>query len=88
MEEKDRIVARLRRIEGQVRGLVRMIEEESPCEDVLTQVMAARSALDQAALQVISRYMENCVPEEASGEDMEQVRRKLQRVLELMLRIR
>jgi DNA-binding FrmR family transcriptional regulator len=65
-----------------------MIDEESPCEDVLTQVMAARSALDQAALQVISRYMEHCVPDVLGDEDGVEIRARLRRVLELMLRIR
>lgn len=87
MEEKGRVIARLRRIEGQVRGLARMIEEEDPCEEVLTQVMAARSALDQAALQVIERYMHHCVPDVLGGEDGAQVRHKVHRVLELMLRM-
>jgi DNA-binding FrmR family transcriptional regulator len=88
MDEKDRVIARLRRIEGQVRGLERMIEKESPCEDILTQVMAVRSALDQAALQVISRHMEHCVPDVLSGEDGVEIRTRLRRVVELMLRIR
>jgi DNA-binding FrmR family transcriptional regulator len=87
MEEKTKVIARLRRIEGQVRGLVRMVEEETPCEDVLTQLMAARSALDQAALQVIDRYMSHCVPDVLDGEDGVQVRNNIQRVLELMLRM-
>ncbi len=88
MEEKEKVIARLRRIEGQVRGLERMIEEESPCEDILTQVMAARSALDQAALQVISDYLDHCVLDALGGEDGSRIRNRLQRVLELMLRIR
>jgi len=87
MEDKDRVIGRLRRIEGQVRGLVRMIEEDNSCEDVLTQVLAVRSALDQAALQVISRYMDHCLPELLSGGDGDQVRGRLQRVLELMMRM-
>lgn len=87
MEARDKIIARLRRIEGQIRGLERMIEAESPCEEILTQVMAARSALDQAALQVIDRYLNHCVPEVLNGADAAEVRQKLQRVLELMLRM-
>jgi DNA-binding FrmR family transcriptional regulator len=88
MDEKEKVIARLKRIEGQVRGLARMIEEESPCENVLTQVMAARSALDQAALQVISRYMNHCVPDVLDNEDGAELRARLRRVLELMLRMR
>jgi len=88
MDEKEKVIARLRRIEGQVRGLERMIEEESPCEDILTQVMAARSALDQAALQMIRQHMEHCIPDVLGGEDGAEIRNRLRRVLELMLRIR
>ena len=87
MEEKEKVIARLRRIEGQLRGLARMVEEENQCEDILTQLMAARSALDQAALQVISRYMSHCLPDTLAGEGGAQVRQRLQRVLELMMRM-
>ena len=87
MDEKERVIARLRRIEGQIRGLVRMVEAEETCEDVLTQMMAARSALDQAGLQLIDRYMSHCVPDVLNGQDGVLVRQKLQRVLELMLRM-
>jgi DNA-binding FrmR family transcriptional regulator len=87
MAEKADVIARLRRIEGQIRGLARMVEEEKACEDILTQLMAARSALDQAALRVISRYMEHCVPPTLTAEGGAQVRQNLQRVLELLLRL-
>jgi DNA-binding FrmR family transcriptional regulator len=87
MEEKGKVIARLRRIEGQLRGLARMVEEENECEDILTQLMAARSALDQAALQVIERYMSHCVPDVLLGEDGARVRQRLHRVLELMMRM-
>ena len=87
MAEKEEVIARLRRIEGQVRGLARMVEEEKPCEDILTQLMAARSALDQAALQVISQYMSHCLPDQMEGTDVAQVRRNVQRVLELLMRM-
>ena len=87
MEEKAKVIARLRRIEGQLRGLARMVEEEDPCEDILTQLMAARSALDQAGLQVVSHYMSHCLPDQLEGADIVQVRRNLQRVLELLLRM-
>lgn len=87
MDEQAKVIARLRRIEGQVRGLARMIETESPCEDILTQMMAARAALDQAALQVISHYLDHCVPDILSGEDSTMIRTRMLRVLELMLRM-
>ena len=87
MEEKEKVIARLRRIEGQLRGLARMVEEENQCEDILTQLMAARAALDQAALQVIARYLSHCLPDTLTGEEGPRVRQRLQRVLELMMRM-
>lgn len=87
MSEKEEIIARLRRIEGQVRGLSRMVDEEKACEDILTQLLAARSALDQAGLQLISHYLGHCLPDQVEASDVPMVRHHLQRVLELMLRM-
>ncbi|HLC29919.1 MAG TPA: metal-sensing transcriptional repressor, partial [Dehalococcoidia bacterium] len=48
---------RLRRIEGQVRGIQRMVTEERPCDDVLAQVMAVRAALERAAALLVENYL-------------------------------
>jgi DNA-binding FrmR family transcriptional regulator len=87
MADKEDVIARLRRIEGQVRGLARMVEQEAPCEDVLTQLLAARAALDQAALCIISRAMEHCLPDQPTKEQLQQARHNLQRIMELLLRL-
>lgn len=58
--ERKNIVNRLKRLEGQVRGLQAMIESGKPCDDVLTQVMAAKSALNQVGLRIISHSMKGC----------------------------
>ncbi|HZP25485.1 MAG TPA: metal-sensitive transcriptional regulator [Dehalococcoidia bacterium] len=55
------LLSRLRRIEGQVRGIHRMLEEGRVCEDLLTQLLAARSGLDQVSLLVLERHVDNCV---------------------------
>ena len=55
------LLSRLRRIEGQVRGIHRMLEEGRVCEDLLTQLLAARSGLDQVALLVLERHVDTCV---------------------------
>lgn len=57
----EQVVNRLRRIEGQVRGLQRMIEEGKECEAVLTQLAAARSALDRVGMFLISHRMKECL---------------------------
>jgi CsoR family transcriptional regulator, copper-sensing transcriptional repressor len=58
---KDQLLNRLRRIEGQVRGVERMVEEERYCIDVLTQIGAAQAALDKVALGVLDDHARHCV---------------------------
>ena len=59
--DKAGLVKRLNRVEGQVRGITRMIEEDRYCVDVLTQVAAVRSALDAMALQMLRDHTHGCV---------------------------
>ncbi|MFJ8811198.1 metal-sensitive transcriptional regulator [Streptomyces sp. NPDC102490] len=58
---KEDVLKRLRRIEGQVRGLQRMVEEDTYCIDVLTQVSATTRALQSFALQMLDEHMDTCV---------------------------
>lgn len=60
-EDKAKVVARLRRVEGQVRALERMVREDEYCIDVLTQVSAATSALKSVALLLLDDHMRHCV---------------------------
>ncbi|HEY7136321.1 MAG TPA: metal-sensitive transcriptional regulator [Acidimicrobiia bacterium] len=62
-DERDAVLKRLRRIEGQVRGLQRMVEEDTYCIDVLTQVSAATNALQAVALELLDRHLDHCVRE-------------------------
>jgi DNA-binding FrmR family transcriptional regulator len=62
-KDKKAVLSRLRRVEGQVRGLEKMVEEDRYCIDVLTQVNAARAALESVALQLLSDHTEHCVTE-------------------------
>jgi CsoR family transcriptional regulator, copper-sensing transcriptional repressor len=65
---KDDYLRRLRRIEGQVRGLQRMIEEDKYCIDILTQVSAATKALQSVALGLLEEHLSHCVSDAvASG---------------------
>ena len=61
VENKDALLRRLRRIEGQVRGLQRMVEDERYCIDVVTQISAATTALDQVALKLLEDHVRHCV---------------------------
>ncbi len=65
-------INRLRRIEGQVRGLQRLIESENDCVDVLTQVSATTKALESFAIELVSQHLQTCMREASeSGGDPE-----------------
>ena len=60
-EERRRIVNRLKRLEGQIRGLQAMVESGKECDAVLTQIMAAKSALNQVGLHIVGHSMKSCL---------------------------
>jgi DNA-binding FrmR family transcriptional regulator len=60
-DDKDRVQQRLRRVEGQVRGVQRMVEEDAYCIDVLTQISAATKALQAVALELLEDHLSHCV---------------------------
>lgn len=64
---KDDLQKRLRRVEGQVRGITRMVDEDKYCIDILTQVSAATKALETVALSLLGDHLRHCVAE-ASAE--------------------
>jgi len=59
--EKKDVLLRLRRIEGQVRGLQRMVEEGNSCADILTQIAAVTAAIKKVGMVVVKTYMEECL---------------------------
>ena len=61
VDSKDVYLKRLRRIEGQVRGVARMVEEDTYCIDVLTQISAATRALESVALMLLDEHLTHCV---------------------------
>ena len=74
-DRRDSHLKRLRRIEGQVRGLQRMVEEDKYCIDVLTQVAAATKALQAFSLELLDEHLSHCVVEAAAkGGDEAQVK--------------
>ena len=81
----DGLRTRLRRIEGQVRGVQRMLDEERECEDVLTQLTAIRAGLDQATLHLLDLHVERCVLGGAARAEPEQLR-QIQRAMRLIAR--
>jgi CsoR family transcriptional regulator, copper-sensing transcriptional repressor len=68
---KDQLLNRLRRLEGQVRGVERMVEEDRYCIDVVTQITAIQAALDKVALELLEDHTQHCVigGEEAKQEE-------------------
>lgn len=71
--DKDAVLMRLRRVEGQVRGLQRMVENDEYCIDVLTQISAATKALQAVSLGLLDEHLKHCVAEALAegGEDAE-----------------
>jgi len=65
VNDKDELLKRLRRAEGQVRGIQRMVDEDVYCIDILTQVSAATKALETVALQLLDDHLSHCVAEAA-----------------------
>jgi CsoR family transcriptional regulator, copper-sensing transcriptional repressor len=63
IDNKDAVLKRLRRVEGQIRGLQRMVEKDTYCIDVLTQVSAATKALQAVALELLADHLSHCVTE-------------------------
>jgi DNA-binding FrmR family transcriptional regulator len=66
IDHKDDQITRLRRIEGQVRGLQRMVEADTYCIDILTQVAAAKKALDAVALGLLDDHLRHCMTHDAT----------------------
>jgi len=64
-EERKRILNRLKRLEGQIRGLQAMVESGKDCEAILTQIMAAKSALNQVGLHIVGLSMKTCLVDES-----------------------
>jgi CsoR family transcriptional regulator, copper-sensing transcriptional repressor len=71
--EKDKLLNRLSRIEGQVRGVSRMVEDERYCIDVLTQIGAIEAALDKVALALIDDHTRNCIADAKGSERTEKL---------------
>lgn len=74
---KDDYLRRLARIEGQVRGLRRQVDEDTYCIDVLTQIAATSAALRSLAVGLLDEHIRHCVAEAAGGDDPEMAEAKV-----------
>jgi CsoR family transcriptional regulator, copper-sensing transcriptional repressor len=86
MRDRSNLVNRLRRIEGQVRGLTGMIEEGRYCIDVLTQLRAARAALNRVETIMLKEHLNHCIEHAIVSGDAGQQRKKATELIELLTR--
>jgi len=84
--DKEALVRRLHRIEGQVRGIERMVEDERYCIDILTQIAAASTALEGVALRILDDHVNHCVARALASGDPGEARTKGRELLEAVHR--
>ena len=77
-QDTDKVINRLKRVEGQVRGLQRMVAEEAHCEDILTQLSATRAALDRVGIFLITHQVRECLLDEGETSSEAAVQRALE----------
>lgn len=83
---KSERLKRLSRIEGQVRGLSRMVEEDRYCVDIVTQISAVRAALRKVEEEVLKQHIEHCVEHAIASGDAAEQRTKIAELMELLKR--
>jgi CsoR family transcriptional regulator, copper-sensing transcriptional repressor len=81
---KTSVLKRLSRIEGQVRGLTRMVEEDRYCIDIVTQISAVRAALRKAEEEVLRDHIAHCVEHAIVSGDADEQRRKIAELMEVL----
>ena len=87
-DNKPQLIARLNKVEGQVRGIRRMVEDGRYCIDVLTQINAARAALAKVESEMLQAHLSHCIESAISRGDAEDQRAKARELIELMERRR
>ena len=85
-KDKDALIKRLHRIEGQVRGIERMVEDDRYCIDILTQISAVNTALDSLAFKILDEHVRHCVAGALSSGDAADAQTKTEELLEAVQR--
>jgi DNA-binding FrmR family transcriptional regulator len=85
-KDKDALVKRLHRIEGQVRGIERMVEDDRYCIDILTQIAAVNTALEAVALKILDDHVRHCVAGALTSGDEADAATKTEELLEAVQR--
>lgn len=83
---KDEILKRFKRIEGQIKGIQRMIEDEKSCYDILTQVAAVRAAVNKAGSLILEKYSMTCIENAANSEDRKKAVEELTKAIRSFVR--
>jgi DNA-binding FrmR family transcriptional regulator len=86
MEAKSSVLKRLQRIEGQVRGLSRMVEDDRYCIDVVTQISAARAALRRVEEEILRDHVAHCVEHAIASGDQADQRQKVGELIDVLSR--
>lgn len=84
--DKTRIINRLRRIQGQVKGIEKMLESDQCCTDILIQIAAVRSAVNKAGSLIFERYANNCLSQAGTAEEMQAAAAELLRTMNNFLK--
>jgi DNA-binding FrmR family transcriptional regulator len=85
-ESREDILKRLRRIEGQVKGIQKMIEEDKNCADILTQVAAVRAAINKAGSLILEKHSMTCIQNAAASEDKDKAMAELAKTMQSFMR--
>ena len=85
-KDKDALVKRLHRIEGQVRGIERMLEDDRYCIDILTQISAVSTALESVAFKILDDHVNHCVAHALASGDHDDAEMKTRELLEAVRR--
>jgi len=88
MSDKTKTMNRLRRIEGQVRGIIKMLEDDRYCIDVLHQMQAIKSALARAESDILKDHANSCVAEAIEAGDSDAQREKVSELIDLFDRLK
>lgn len=83
----EAVTKRLKRIEGQIRGIIKMVEEDKPCETILVQIGAAKAALHKTGQTILEGHLHHCVLDAVRAGDEEQSLKKLSSAIEQFSRI-
>lgn len=85
-KDKSKLINRLNRVEGQVRGIARMVEDDRYCIDILTQVQAVRAALARVETEILKDHLDHCIEGAIVSGDADEQRRKAGELIELLSR--